>query len=182
MIDHSISRHADQGEHLHELERLRVGELLGKVTRAERRILLGVAMLAIAVGHTGLIPSKIAALGIEFEHADQRALLVILAVIVTYFTVAFAIYATADFLAWRAAHDDALLMHPQNEHAFVPIADAPGDKPPERIQKKIWRRRWRWGTLARKTSYVRAAWEFVLPIAVGFYAIGVVLWARYHIP
>ena len=137
MTDHSISRRSDRGQHLSELERLRTGELLGKVTRAERRILLGVAMLAVAVAQTGLIPSKISALGIEFEPADQRALLVILAVIVSYFTIAFAIYAAADFLTWRAAHDDALLMHLQQENAFVPIPDASDDTPLEGLRREF---------------------------------------------
>lgn len=182
MTDHSASRQGERGQYLNELERLRTSEILGKVTRAERRVLLGVAMLAVAVAHTGLIPSRISALGIEFARADQRAILVILSVVVTYFTVTFMIYAATDFLAWRGAHDDALLMHLREEHAFVPIHDAADDKPFERIQKRIVRRRWRWGSLARKNQYVRAVWEFVLPIAVGFYAIGILLLARYNIP
>jgi hypothetical protein len=181
MVNHTATPEPKLGEHLQELERLRVGEVLSPVTRAERRTLLAVALLAAAVAHTGLIPSKISALGIEFARTDQRALLLILAVIVIYFTTTFTIYASNDFLAWRGAHDDALLMHLQHEHAFVPIPDSASDRPWEQAQKAIVRRRWRWGTLARKMSYIRAAWEFALPILAGAYAIGALLWARHFL-
>ena len=181
MTDKFDSNQTDQRSILGKLHSLQVGEVLRDVTRAERRILLGVSMLSVAVAHTGLIPSKISALGIEFERADQRALLVILVIIVVYFTLTFVIYAAADFLAWRSAHDEALLRHLQHEHAFVRIPDDPQDKPAERTQKKIRRQLWWWGTLARKTSYLRAVWEFVLPIVVGLYAIGALLWVRYYL-
>jgi hypothetical protein len=176
---HSIS--TERGPHLSELARIRTGEVLSGITRTERKILLGVSMLGVTVAHTGLIPSKITALGVEFEHADQQALLLMLVVVVAYFTIAFIVYATADFLAWRASHDETLLMHLQHEHAFLPIPETAHDEPAERALKQIRRRVWWWGTLARKTSYLRALWEFVLPILAGAYSIGVLLWARHHI-
>jgi len=181
MTDKRDSSQVDGGSHLSRLERIRTGEVLSKATRAERRILLGVSMLGVAVANTGLIPSKITALGIEFERADQRALLLILVIVVAYFTVAFAVYATTDFLAWRTEHDEALLSHLQHEHGFYRIPDLPHDRPPERVQKQIHRRLWWWGTLARKTSYVRAIWEFALPIIVGLYSVCALIWARHYI-
>jgi hypothetical protein len=176
---HSVS--TERGPHLTELARIRTSEVLSKTTRAERKILLGVSMFGVTVAHTGLIPSKITALGVEFEPADQQALLLMLIVVVAYFTIAFIIYATADFLSWRAAHDETLLMHLQHEHGFYPLPDTPQDEPMERAIKQIRRRVWWWGTLIRKTSYVRALWEFVLPIVAGAYSIGALLWARHHI-
>jgi amino acid permease len=57
---------------------------------------------------TGLVPSKISALGLEFSQTDQKSLLSILALITLYFVAAFILYASSDFVAWRLAFVEAL--------------------------------------------------------------------------
>jgi hypothetical protein len=167
--------------YLSKLEQINVGEVLSSVTRAERRILLGVAMLGVIVAHSGLIPTRISALGIDFERADQRSLLLVLVLVVSYFTITFGIYAAADFFAWRALYDSTLLMHLRHEPAVHPRKELPEDKPWERLQKRIERRRWLWAVLARRNAVLRGVWEFVLPLAAGAYTIVVLLWTRYHL-
>lgn len=74
---------------------------LSEETRKERRNLLGVSTLGIVMVKSGLIPSKISALGIEFSQADQTVLLYALAVITIYFLLAFIFYALSDFMNYR---------------------------------------------------------------------------------
>lgn len=76
-------------------------DALSKETRDERRNLLVVSVVGLIIERTGLIPSKIAALGIEFTSVNQSSLLWIIAMIVGYFWLAFLTYSLSDFLAWR---------------------------------------------------------------------------------
>ncbi|MGI8655836.1 MAG: hypothetical protein ACR2LC_11520 [Pyrinomonadaceae bacterium] len=52
---------------------------------------------------SGLVPSKISALGIEFSQANQNVLLNALAIITVYFLLAFIFYALSDFMNHRVA-------------------------------------------------------------------------------
>ena len=79
----------------------KVRDPLSQVTRNERRSLLAVSTLGITLVVTGLVPTKIEALGVEFTQTDQKALLAIIAISTAYFLVAFTIYAVSDFIAWR---------------------------------------------------------------------------------
>ena len=82
---------------------------LRDVTRKERRALLGVSTVAIAVAKTGLLPTEIVALGVKFSPADRAGLVSVAAFVVLYFMVAFILYAAVDFLAWRWAYHIAHL-------------------------------------------------------------------------
>lgn len=86
-----------------DLQQTRLRDALSDVTRKERRHLLGISLLGVVLKKTGLVPSKISGLGIEFQNTDQRALLFIVAFVILYFLFAFIIYAFSDFLAWRLA-------------------------------------------------------------------------------
>ena len=44
-----------------------VSDALSEITRKERRALLGVSTLCIAITHANLVPTKISALGIEAD-------------------------------------------------------------------------------------------------------------------
>ena len=68
---------------------------LEPVTRKERLYLLAVSSVGLFVEYTGLVPTKISALGIEFPKTNQNALLYVLALIILYFLAAFVIYAVA---------------------------------------------------------------------------------------
>src|SRR5260221_1629280 len=76
---------------------------LKDVTRKERKMLLGISVLAIVLVKTGLVPTKISALGVEFSETHQQALLLIVSLVDIYFLFAFVIYATTDFFVWRKA-------------------------------------------------------------------------------
>jgi hypothetical protein len=80
---------------------MRLGDPLAEVTRKERRSLLIASAVAITIVKTGLVPTKISALGVEFSQADKAALLKVLAAVVIYFLVAFVVYAAADIMRVR---------------------------------------------------------------------------------
>lgn len=77
-----------------------VADALTEVTRKERRNLLAVSALLIALTFGGLIPTEITALGITFAGRQRTALLLLLTGTNIYFLIAFSLYARADILAW----------------------------------------------------------------------------------
>jgi hypothetical protein len=85
------------------LAQLDVKDPLSETTRKERKSLLGMGIVVIAIVKIGMIPTKIEALGIEFSTTEQRDLFHILLAVVIYYLSAFIIYALADFIAWRSA-------------------------------------------------------------------------------
>ena len=140
---------------------------LSQVTRKERRFLLGVGMVGITLVKTGLVPSKISALGIEFTKTDQKSLLFIVALITAYFVVAFTIYAVSDFIAWRLVYRAALReVLAQREKSFDKrVKDQVDGRIPSMSRGRII------FILAKPIAYIRAVFEFLLPILVGIYAI-----------
>lgn len=159
---------------------------LSEVTRRERRMLLGLDVLAIAVVSVPLVPEKVEALGLEFKLANQRALLSIYALVLVYFLVAFVLYALSDYIPWRRAHVRRQLDH---DRAEVEKQLALGDEG----EKLLNERRESSAEFARAYGFrqddlsyatvfasyytaqfvarMRAAFEFLLPIAVSVYAI-----------
>lgn len=120
---------------------------------------------------SGLVPSKISALGIEFTRTDQRALVLACGAIVTYFVVAFAIYAASDFTAWRVAFHNVL-----EEWNREPNRLVGEEQVTEEHRRGSQRARW-WRILGRPVSAVRATFEFVVPVVVGVYAMTVLFTA-----
>ena len=51
---------------------IRLQDPLSDVTRAERKTLLGLSAVGLVIARSGLVPSRISALGIEFDRADQE--------------------------------------------------------------------------------------------------------------
>ena len=156
-----------------------VRDPLSKVTRNERRFLLGVSMVGITLVKTGLVPSRISALGIEFTKTDQKSLLFIVALITAYFVVAFTIYAVSDFIAWRLAFRAAL------REAITQSDERIAQKQKEFLDQ-VKEKRFSMPSIPRgriifilnkPVSIIRAVFEFLLPILVGIYAIVTVLWA-----
>jgi hypothetical protein len=82
---------------------IRLRDPLSEVTRKERRLLLGISALGIVIVKSGLVPSKVEALGIQFTQTNQQALILALGAVIGYFLVAFVLYAASDLTAWRTA-------------------------------------------------------------------------------
>jgi uncharacterized membrane protein len=147
-----------------------LGDPLSSVTRRERRLLLGVSIFSIAMVKTGLVPSKISALGIEFANTDQRSILCIMALIGFYFLFAFLIYAASDFLSWRKVLRKERITTLKERYEEGQIGDPRYHDQQAYIYSHI-------GSglifyvLSKPLSIVRALFEFVLPVVLGIYAI-----------
>jgi hypothetical protein len=102
----------EESQHQPALKSLKAAEIaisdpLKAESRKARLYLLGVSLVGITIVQTGLVPQKLTTLGITFGEADRQSLLSILALVIVYFTLAFAIYGISDFLAWRYAYSNA---------------------------------------------------------------------------
>ncbi|MCC4616571.1 hypothetical protein LL972_11255 [Xanthomonas campestris pv. asclepiadis] len=87
-----------------EADVVRVTDPLTAHTRSVRKTLLTASTLALAVGMTGLIPAKIAALGVEFSKLDRNSMVLLLSGIVVFMLVSFVVTAASDFTAWRISY------------------------------------------------------------------------------
>jgi len=151
-----------------------LGDPLNEVTRQERKTLLGIAIVGVAIAKTGLVPAKISALGIEFNETDQRSLLIVIAAVILYFLIAFVVYASTDFLKWRIAYYEAHREHLRerihrdedelNRHFEVE----------EELHRRL-PREYMFFLFSRPASLARALFEFGVPVAVGIYSV-IVVW------
>ena len=148
---------------------------LGRVTRSERRSLLGVSVIGILIAKTGLLPTKISAIGVEFTIGHQQAILIILTLVIGYFLSAFVLYATTDFLAWRMKN---ARISRKYEMLVMKINKLPSDKRQKAIEhadtlvKAAEMGPKEPGTrLLQSTSWLRMVFEFIIPIVTAGYAI-----------
>jgi hypothetical protein len=142
---------------------------LSQVTRAERRMLLGSSALSVFMIKTGLIPTRISALGVDFAQSDQRAILVVLALVVTYFLGAFIVYGLTDYLSWRVTYDESRQSTYLQFYEQIRTSRKERDEMEETFGSN-WIPRWP-KYVVRPASLLRGIFEFFLPIAVGAYAI-----------
>jgi hypothetical protein len=73
---------------------------LSPVTRRVRRNLLAWSLVSVAMSWANLVPTKIQAFGLETDHIDQRKLLVLLACVVLFEGLSFAIYGYVETTDW----------------------------------------------------------------------------------
>ena len=166
-------------------------DALTATTRRIRTALLVFSVLGFIMKKTGLVPSKIAGLGIEFT-ADHRTSLTLIVLLATlYFLVAFVVYALADFSKWqltlrasylrtRAIENRAALVEGLDAGAQkttsgsqdVPlrqvIAQARVDKALQDAMKNYMRPYWQ---LATPLGWVRAFLDFFFPPLFGVYTV-----------
>lgn len=127
-------------------------DLLGDVARRERQALVAVSALGLIAAKSGLVPSRISALGIEFGPADQHILVYAVAAVVVYFLLGFLIYAGLDLSARRLAFfraiDEVTRESQQAQDEGV------------RKKKRFWIR------TIRLVDVVRVAFEFAVPVVL----------------
>jgi hypothetical protein len=150
---------------------------LSEVTRKERKALLGVAVIGIALAEVPLVPTKLSAFGLEFSTLNQRAFLALYAVVVAYFLIAFLVYAFTDYVAWKrsqAIHYREYLRQDELVRKSLGVE----------VEEEAMRRLSEDGCpyrgfasyrTAKFASGLRAAFEFLVPLATAIYAIVVML-------
>jgi hypothetical protein len=139
---------------------------LRDVSRNERRFLLGSCLVGFAVSNLGLLPTKIAALGIEFSPIDQKRLARTIAFVISYFLIAFFVYGLTDFLAWRVAIVAAA--RESAERTMEQILSR--SQTDGRIRTDIRHSRFFLYTIW-PTSLIRGIFDFVFPIGLALYVI-----------
>ena len=163
---------------------------LSDLSRKERRSLLATAAVGLVIVEADVLPSKISALGIEFDSTNQAVLLIAIACVIGYFLSAFAIYAWSDFLAWRLSITESALEAIRDfsrprvndlvhaDRAVVPRSEKESKVLEDQFVEHIGYLG-RWNRLSKPTAIVRGCFEFLLPIVFGIVAIVEIL-RRYH--
>ncbi len=159
----------------HNFEQSLLRDALSEVARKERRSLLGISLFGITLKIGGMVPSKIPSLGIEFQLANQQALLLIVASIILYFIVAFIIYAASDYLSWKLEIKSWALEKAvsENEEVYHYYCPQPGtcEEEIERDMGKLHKKYRIYFRLVASISIVRVLFDFGLPLAVGASAL-----------
>ena len=154
---------------------------LGEVTRRERKALLGMAMLGLALVKVPLVPAKFAAFGIEFSELNRQNFASMYALVVTYFLIAFVVYAFSDFVAWQrseviryAAYVQAQLKEPSlsPSRSSSPLLGESGKPlhPAIPDPSPAYRGFASWAS-AVAASRLRAVFEFVVPVVFAAYVL-----------
>jgi hypothetical protein len=147
------------------ISEIRLRDPLSNVTRRERRTLLGASALGIVIVKSGLVPTKVTALGIEFSRTDQHALLLSLGAVVGYFVVAFAMYAASDFVAWRVAFHS--ILGDWRRDVSRESMEVPNDE--DRVLQKFVATTHMWQFSSQIISFLRAVFDFAVPLIIGIY-------------
>lgn len=84
-----------------DLEQNKIKDPLSPATREERKILLAVSAIGLAIDVLGLVPTKISSLGIDFSPGIHATTKLMISVIIVYFLAAFLIYAWHDYTFGR---------------------------------------------------------------------------------
>ena len=153
---------------------------LSETTRKERTGLLGLSMLGVALVTVPLVPEKFALLGIEFAKVQQGMFVRLYAVIVAYYLVAFCIYAFTDYVAWR--RQEVITHHEydfqRNERKaerkinFDELLEEAKDSKSVLVRSgDLSYTGFSSYGLALRAAQIRAAFEFLLPIAFAIYTL-----------
>jgi amino acid transporter len=150
---------------------------LSPIARAERRNLLLAATVAILIAHVNLVPTRVTALGLEFAPPAQASFVVISALVVGYFVVAFATYAVADFFVWRKRYYDYLAAVEKESQSWTLEDQIAHDEIHANLPPIDWYYLW-----SPRIANVRMLFEFVLPLLVGAYAVSALMWRLNALP
>lgn len=144
---------------------IKLTDPLNELTRRERRLLLVVCLIGLFFVLTGAIPKKIQALGIEFDKFDQQWFLFLFAAIVIYLLFLFVIYATSDYIKWKAAISDEIKINYRRE--LENSCTSGGGSIHEAMEEfsylELQKNRF-WFRLTQPTYMLRVLFEFIVPV------------------
>ncbi|MDZ7842163.1 MAG: hypothetical protein U5R46_15285 [Gammaproteobacteria bacterium] len=149
---------------------------LSEVSRKERRNLLFAGTTGFLVSFAGIVPTKISAFGIELSTLDQKTFILLVAVVVFYFLIAFAVYGTSDLFIWRKKYQDYL----EEVEKYVDGWTEEDQRLYDGLYSRLPKIDWLYDRFKDVTT-CRMLFEFLLPVVYGIVAIvalGHVLWIR----
>lgn len=159
-------------------------DFLSEVTRRERRTLLGVSMLSIAIVSADLIPKEIAVLGILLTASNSLMLLKLLAVVIGYYLTAFICYGLSDFTVRKSKLLALLQADIQKNMEFRTTSNTRETMSTEETIKiftaieleKDLERNGKWFIwLSNSSRYFRISFDLFFPVGFGVLAIYVLL-------
>lgn len=137
-------------------------------------------MLGVALVTVPLVPEKLALLGIEFAKVQQGMFVRVYAFIVVYYLVAFCIYAFTDYVAWRRQevithHEYDFQQNERKAERKINLDELlEGTKESKSARARsgdlLYTGFSSYG-LALRAAQIRAAFEFILPIAFAIYTL-----------
>lgn len=143
---------------------------LSEITRKERRTLLAVSALVIALRYSNLVPTQITALGITLSATQQASALLLLGAAVAYFCVAFSTYALSDFVKWRITYLETIRIVSLREMSpLSPFADDmwPRNLADHDFKRGVIREYHRLMSAAGYLSVTRIVFELIVPLVLG---------------
>jgi len=147
---------------------LKSRDYLTLASRTERRNLLIASFTSIVIVQTGLLPTKISALGIELSPSNQSAFFVLLASLVVYFWIGFILYSVSDYLRYKSEVIDT------SRERFRPyLRSVTGPRDEKTNDDKALKELYPSRSLNRLASFVyrmRIIFDFVLPVVLGIWA------------
>ena len=168
-------------------------QLLRDVTRGERKVFVAASAIGIGMVEMGVIPTRIAALGIEFSPPEQRAILFAAMAATIYFLVGFIVYAADDFVFWklrgfrsyrqrltnRIMRDQLVRSGSGTNVSLEATLDSRvlQAQAEMRADEEMIRHSYPWHRVSLTVVWVRVIFEFVVPVALGVWAV-VVLFLR----
>ena len=151
---------------------------LTRGTRRVRQQLLGACAIGLAIGVTGLVPSRISALGVEFSPSDRRAMLFMLAAVIVYLLLAFVIYAWLDWAVWKTGLSVARARteRKRSRYEYEPHDEAL-DKLPIEFHRRMWAvsAKYPMPKATVPLQWARLAFDIILPPVVAVTTIAVLL-------
>jgi len=138
---------------------------LSDVTRKERSYSLGISLAGIVMVRTDLVPSRITTLGITFQETDRKTLFFLVGLVAAYFLVAFVLYGIADILRQRAAVEAHRVTTFRAQELRAQQRDDMWELESIGVSRAY----------DRLVVLVRLVFEYLLPVALGAYAVAVLL-------
>ena len=138
---------------------------LGSITRLERRNLLLSATIGLLFSKAGLVPTEFTTLGIKLSAPQQSAFLVIVALSIAYFFVAFLAYGLPDFFIWRKKYQDYRVLALHEEQNWSREDQEHNDETREVVPHIAWLYR-----LSPGLAYTRLFFEYLVPLLFSAYS------------
>ena len=135
---------------------------LSDATRKERRNLLIVSMAGILVVKMNLVPSRLSTLGIEFASPAQSSFIVLVAVVVFYFIIAFLAYGVSDLFVCYKKYLDYLVASQIQFESWSQEDQEKYDELYTSIPRATWLYLW-----SKPVFFFRIFFEFVIPLLAG---------------
>jgi hypothetical protein len=135
-------------------------------TQKVRNRLLLVSVVGILMGAVGIFPKEITALGLKVEDINQRALLIIWAIVDAYFTITLIFYAYSDFMRvyWSEFFKIEFRELPQDDTARELVLDR------LKVEARL-----------KSVHEMRLLLDLLIPVLSGIAAFGFLLWRIFKI-